>query len=322
MLQHWFFVLLAFWRLVTSFLRAHWHLRFKIKIEGKELMSRKEISRMQHYFLGTTFLSTVFSCLIGRRRSSNELYLYANLSALASFFDDMVDAQRKQLSLHIMVPEDPISFGQMVDKRGLAQRLLDRVLQKLPSRNKSSFQENMQRVYAAEIGGQYSGKNLNINEIITNTMEKGSYAVLLFRAVLEPLPGRAERLALLEFGGLVQLSDDIFDIWFDQAAGTETAAVLYVGNGNLAALVQLFEAQVVRTRQAFKKMPISGWRCHNALALVHVLTSITRVCLRRYQQLAATHIEIPFSDRKKMVVDMAGFTNQLLAARLLFFKHF
>ena len=324
MLVYWYFVLLALLRLIISFIRARWHLRFKlmrdINLDGKELFSEKELSRVQHYFLGTSYLSTVFCCLIGRRRSSKELYLFSNLSALASFFDDLVDIRSKQSIAPNEKPEDPVSFGRLMDHRGLSQQLLNKTLHKLPSGNLSDFKVCMERVYAAEMDLKFSSDNLVINNIIKNTMEKGANSVLLFRFILEPRPGREERQAILEFGSLVQLSDDIFDVWFDQRAGAVTAATFYVANGNLDALVQLFEAQIARTQQAFQEIPISKWRIKGALSLVYFLIAITRVCLRRYQEAGARHGAMPILDRKKMVVDMSGLANQLLAARLLFFN--
>lgn len=325
MLRHWFFLTIALSRLLSAFSKALWRFRFDLDrllvLPEKAQLSPTEIRRLRHYYLGTQYLSVLFCSLRGQEKNEQEQQLFFELSALAAFFDDLVDAQRGIFAAqNSSTPENPITFGQIADERKLAIHFFQNVLQRLPKDNLPMFQENLQRVYAVEIRGQQWAHGTEMSNIKKITAEKGGCAVLMFRCLLQPLPAATEHKALLEFGYLIQLSDDIFDLWFDRQENVTTLATLLAESGSLGALEGIFEAQLALTKQAFFEIPVSKFRIRAALAGVHALTAITRTCLLRYKQLTENHSELPCTSRQMMVVDMEKCSNRWLALRFLLFS--
>jgi len=175
----------------------------------------------------------------------------------------------------------------------------------------------------AELGnaewGMRNGELGNVElkgEIMRITAEKGGCSVLLFRSLLDNPISAPEEKALYLFGALIQLCDDIFDLWFDVQAGTVTAASTCATAGNIQALNELFETQVNACKTAIQKLP----RPHLAWAMIFFLVAITRVCLQHYADLERQFGKIPLADRKLLVVDMERWTNRLRAAAALLLR--
>lgn len=323
MLRHWFFIAIALFRLLRAFAKALWDFRFGLNqllaLPEQARLSPVEIRRLRHYHLGTQFLSFLFCSILGRRKNGREQQLFFELSALAAFFDDLVDAQREMFETsNTPAPDNPVAFGQMADERNLSLHFYQNVLQGLPKENLPMFQEHLHRIYAVEMAGQQRKQDMDMNSISKITAEKGGSAVLLFRCLLQPLPSVQEQKALMAFGYLIQLSDDIFDLWFDRQEKTVTMATLLAESSRVGELAQCFEGQLTRTKQAFREIPVPAWRIHIALAGVHALTAITRTCLQRYATLEKKEGGLPFENRQKMVVDMEKYSNKMRALGFLF----
>lgn len=315
-LAHLFFIALAFLWLSNIFFFSIVYYRRKgekaLEIPGHFTLSNRERKRFKHYFYGTTFLSGIFCALRGQFRNARERWLFVNSSALGFSFDDLSDRIESQGFNFQNIRQ----YGQGTPGRELAQHFFDNVKSNLPPNDFDEFQHYVKRVFEVETGGRQRGNRpLPLSELKKITAEKGGYSVLMFRRLLEAPINPQEQKAWLEFGHLIQLCDDIFDIWFDFRDGIHTAAVVLVSAQKIGELAEYFENQVRICRQIFFESGFSKWKTRVAWASVYFLVGITRVCLKHYQELSNTHGEIPVEDRNLMVVDMEKWKNRIAAAR-------
>jgi len=335
---------------------------------------RVSTKRLRHYFFGTMFLGAIFSRLRGRALEALEMQRFANLAALAGYFDDLVDAapppapppegrgdvtcpiSTKQESNHsessvsrlpsprgsssfaASIASDsessvsrlpsprgegpgvgPEAYGLQADPSGLALHLLHRAYADVPHVHAKAFREHLQRVFRIETEGhQRAPKPPPTDEIARLTAEKGGFSVLLFRCLLSGELSDAERRALFEFGHLVQLCDDIFDLWFDRRNRTATLATSWAEHGALDRLEACFEQQVATVEAVFCKIQISAGQRESALQTAYFLVAVTRVCLRHYRCLQKKHGTLPLDNRRAMVVDMARWKSRLRVVAELF----
>jgi hypothetical protein len=349
-LRHFYRLLRATVWLALAFARASWYFKNRalrdLALPHPESLTSKEKRRLKHYFYGTTYLSSIFCILRGRTRSRREKHLFTNLAALAYFFDDLVDAFREKDDSGILWLDNPERYGQTADPRGLALHFLHNIYRELPPGDLAQFKEFMHRVFNVETR-EIGNWKLEIADLEKITAEKGGYSVLLFRRVLENPLSAQEQEALFQFGYLVQLCDDIFDLWHDRQAGTTTLATFFAEKNDVAGLRQVFEKQVVAVKSAFAALastppptpPLKGRRglehtatlsrtplpfrggvgggVETALTAIHFLVAITCVCLRHYEDLQKKHGTLPLDDRAAMVVDMEKWGNRVRAAREL-----
>jgi hypothetical protein len=317
---HWFYLLRSAVWLNFGFLHAVWYFANKVlsdlEIPNTRSLSSKALRRLQHYYYGTTYLSIIFCALRGRPRQFVEKRLFTNLAALAYFFDDLVDETRRKGIADEAWFEAPEAYGQATDESGLALHFLQNVLRDLPPHHVEQFRAFMHRVFEVETQGRQQGDHqLTVAELEQITAQKGGYSVLMFRRMLaHDLPATEEE-ALFQFGCLIQLCDDIYDLWFDLQDGISTLATHYLqdNNSDVDSLNQRFEAQVQRTQAAFRKAPYNKLRIGTSLRVVHAIVVITRVCLRHYAKLRQQKGQLPLQDRRQMVVDMEQWPNRLRA---------
>lgn len=309
-LRHCLHLLLATLRLAAAFAQAEWHWRYRMMrdlgLRDPSLLTAKEIRRIRHYTYGTTYLAVLFCLRTGRRRIARERYLFSNLAALACFFDDLVDAFRGQNGADWTLPDTPEAYGHAADPRGLSLLFLKNVCENLPPERLPEFRNLMQRVFRVEAAGQQrdAANFLKISDLEKITAEKGGCSVLLFRCLLVEPISKNEQGFWQEFGLLIQLCDDIFDLWHDRQAGTATLATFFAEQNDVRGLMEMFERQVRTVAQ--KSDRIRGE--------IHFLLAITRVCLRHYAELLETHGNLPLDDRRRMVVDMERWQNRWRAA--------
>ena len=323
-MRHVFYLTRATAWLVLAFARASWYFKYRalqtLALPHPESLSSKEKRRLKHYYYGTTYLSIVFCSLRGRTRTRQEKRLFTNLAALAYFFDDLVDTFREQDNSGILWQDNPEKYGHTADERGLALHFLNNIYRELPATDLKEFQSFMYRVFNVETSGrqqQDPGITLKSEDLKNITAEKGGYSVLLFRRVLRQPLDAEERNALYQFGFLIQLSDDIFDLWFDKNEGIATLATAMAQHGDLKHLSQLFEQQVLLTRRAFRSTRYPSANIETSLRVVHFIVSITRVCLNAYSDLQKKHGTLPLDQRQLMVIDMERWHNRIQSAVLL-----
>lgn len=300
-------MILAALHLALIFCRAAW-----LRARGLHLqiVPAWQKGRFYHYFFGTSYLAAVFTALLQRDRSRRERFLFVRMAALAAFFDDLDEAPSAGDNL------EKFSLG----VEGHARALLATIRARLTLEQTPVFEWELNRVFEAEARAFPTDPA----GILTRTGEKGGHSVLLFRALLAPSPGAEEQAILFEFGRLVQLCDDIFDVWFDlhQSDGEPTVAVYFLGKNDVTGLIQVFENQVAKTQNLFLQSGFRGKK--TAWAAVFFLVAVTRVALRHYQKLRLRHGALPLHDRAAMVVDMGRWANRLRVvqalARSVFFE--
>jgi hypothetical protein len=313
MLRHWYYLLHATVWLTLTFARAAWHFRRRalaaLELPPSMTLSSRERRRWQHYFYGTTYLGVIFCSLRGRRRSGRERRAFTRLAALAYFFDDLVDTVPAARAY------DWEAYGRAEDERGLALHFLHGVYRTLPPADLDEFKRYLGRVFAIEAEGrQRDRRELDLPELEALTRAKGGYSALLFRRALAHPLSPAEQAAVAEFGYLIQLCDDVFDVWFDVGAGTVTAATKLLAAGEIGALRALFERQVAATRAAVLATPFARPRRETCWRVMYFLVALTRVCLQHYEKLRQKHGTLPLADRHAMVVDMERWDNRVRAA--------
>lgn len=308
--------------LLLAFVQAAWFFRFRalqvLALPHPDALRPAERRRLQHYLYGTTYLSVILCTLRGYPRHRREKRLFTNLAALAYFFDDLVDSFRGHDDTGVLWQDNPEAYGQAADERGLALHFLHHLYREIPSGDLKQFKDFMHRVFNTETAGrQMDSQPLSITDLAHITAEKGGYSVLLFRRVLATPLSVAEQTALYQFGYLIQLCDDIFDIWHDRQAGVRTLATVFLEQNQVEALATLFERQAWKVRTLLRQL---SPQMHGRLswASVYYLVTITRLCLRHYGNLQKTQGSLPLDDRSSMVVDMGRWYYRWRAIRQFF----
>lgn len=309
-----YYILRGIYALALGFWRAHRYFKQKelraLSLPADVELSTAEEKRIKHYFWGTSFLSIVFCTLRGYKRTPDEFTQYMNLAALTALFDDLVDEFRKKNGSNVQ--NDTLeNYCSVADSRGLILYLLKNNTDKLPPQYYAEFRGYIDKIFHIEVEGQQSSdKNKTFEDIKNTTRNKGGFSVLLYRRIQSPDLNEAERTALFEFGYLVQLCDDILDVYFDIQDDVMTMPRFLLSEKRVDDLADLLEKQVEMTRLYLDKMPYRHSRIQVVYHILLLFVAIARLGIDNQRFLLEKYGDLRLASRRELVLDMALWRNR------------
>lgn len=251
---------------VPMIVQAFSHLR------GSEV-SDAERERMLLYFI----CSTTFDDFTDRGElSERELY---NIAYAPESFVAQRTEERIFLHAHLLLNgfvKEKAAYGDAT--RGLFQAQIDSSLQA----NAAITDADLHRV----------------------TIGKGSYAVLLCSFYLDEEVSAVEKQCWFQLGGIIQLTNDLFDIWKDLQTGFQT---LPVRMRDAFAFHEFFTGMVNNLEATIDALPASFERKQQFMLDMMAICSFGEFAICRLQAVQQNDAQLPdFSDlpRKTFIVDM------------------
>ncbi len=168
---------------------------------------------------------------------------------------------------------------------------------------------------------EQANKRLTQKELEDLTFGKGGNIVLLgmLASVPELVATEIGHAAFYHVGTVIQLVDDIFDVWKDREEGQQTLATNFTDIGEL---VNLFDKTVNETNRLLGQLPLPKNRIDTFLFEIKAFTSLGRVALAQLMELqkkSGGRFELNNFTRRELVTDMDIWGNRLLYLRLVLF---
>jgi len=137
-------------------------------------------------------------------------------------FDDFIDNKELSAAELEMISFSPEQF----QPKRIEERLFQHCHLALRSyvRDRDKYNETARGLFRAQVdSAKQSGTALIAEEALLRiTLEKGGYAVLLCASYLLHDASEAERSCWYRIGGIIQLTNDLFDIWKDLQDNVQT----------------------------------------------------------------------------------------------------
>ncbi|MFM2268632.1 MAG: hypothetical protein RL757_2073 [Bacteroidota bacterium] len=315
-----FYRLRAAFRLMKTLLRIDMDWRKRgvqaLQLPTNMQLNAAEKKRIRYYFLLAGFAQAVYCHMRGQKPTPKEQLLWQNFAALTAFFDDLADSfAQKNDTKNLKEIEN---FGKIADQRGIANFLYDKVKTNIKPQKLSEFEQLAQQIFELEAAGNQLNTNLSLQKITQLTQQKGGWSTLIFRQLLQHDWKENEREAIFEFGYLVQLCDDITDVWSDVNENITTLPVVLLRQNKVSDLKILFENQVIKTENCFLLLDYKPQNLKTAFQMTIFLVNIARLAMLNYEKLIQKYGAIPFQSRKEMVLDMEKFGNRIKFIQLFF----
>lgn len=288
-----------------GFLRTH----LPIALNGlvpdfNQAFTAAHVKRITKYWqLGLNLVCGNLYDLTGKKLSADEHKRIVLLSVFGPLFDDLFDDKilnHEQITSLVSKPETYIAAN---DTDRLVVKLYLEILRNLPK--KALFIEQLQAVAHWQ---QESLKQLNENiteeALYQITYNKSYYAVLLYCAVLNEYPNEELRGMLFPIAGLMQLTNDAFDVYKDVNNGVYTLPILY---RNFEKLQQHFMNEVARINNTLWKLPSTKKAKQNYAITIHSLHAMGWMALEQLKQETTgipTVADLRTLSRKVLVCDM------------------
>ncbi len=257
-------------------------------------------TRLRLYAFVNEILMNWVSTLRGTSWSHNERKACQSLTTLIPFYDDQFDHREQYFSWQSLLEnqkeDDP---GPII----ICKFLLAEIIVQIP--NRDDFFHILDRIHAAQRSSlDQLGTKMNRQDLEQITWEKGGSSMLLFRGLWKHPPRPGEQEAWFCLGGLLQLCNDIFDIYRDLQAGISTLATI---RRDVRELRQYFTAQIGHMTRAFMELDYPPANKRGLLRKVMFVCGRVFVCLDQLARAQADHggrLDVEKLDRAHLVCDM------------------
>ena len=194
-------------------------------------------------------LGESFCILRGRRMSSEERIAITYLGGLTGLFDDFFDKKDMPESYIRNLIENPDKLSGNNSNERLIIKFYRKALE-------HSADANLVKHYSLKVhDAQILSKKqicpeIERDEIARITLLKGGISVLFYRSIFSEYMSEEEKMMLYKLGGVMQLENDIFDVYKDYKDGIRTLVTIEKSIDNLRkTYVSLAEEIATLTRE-------------------------------------------------------------------------
>lgn len=268
---------------------------------------------MRYYAWGVpVFLGTFFSIINSKSISQTEHYILSLLGAITGLADDFFDKSKTDKHTIEQLFLEPEKIKGANKNQELFLMLYINALQK--SKNSHNIKLKMKDVFDAQLKSQrQESQNINIKELEEICYSKGASSVLFFRASLSKdlIPNEVQ--ALEKLGALIQLGNDIFDVYKDHKAGIKTTATSQSATQQHKQYQQWEKSFI----QSIKDLNISQKQKIKGLNFILFGFSRVHVCLEQFKKLEKKHkhFNIEKYNRSQLICDMEKPINILKSVK-------
>lgn len=276
-----------------------------------------DIDKINHYYglAVPAILGEAFCRLHGKHMNETERWAATCQGAMTGLFDDFFDKQylSDEAVKALLVSNHHASHIKSNEK--LFNLFYSKVLQCSPG--PEQVRQTLTEVYEAQVlSKKQTSQILTEAEITAITLLKGGTSLLFYRSVFLPAITDKEKKLHYELGGIMQLCNDIFDVYKDREANIQT---LITTATHILPVRKLF---LEKLAVCFESAQQQGLIKKNVLQFLSLLSlgifSRALVCLdqlRENETFTGHQFKVNAYSRKQLICDMDTGRNKLISAR-------
>ncbi|WP_298739236.1 class 1 isoprenoid biosynthesis enzyme [uncultured Chitinophaga sp.] len=248
--------------------------------------------------------------LSGRQLNAAEQHRILLLSIFGPLYDDLFDdsiLSHEQIAAFTLHPAQhtPASFEEYVVKKIYLQ-----LLELSP--NSKKVTEHLYQVFLWQKESlKQMSPDVSQEELYEITYKKSYYSILLFYSILDHYPNDALLEMIYPMAGLLQLTNDAFDVYKDVHSGIYTIPNLY---RNFDHLQQHFMNEVALFNQRLMQLPFVQQAKDYYSITIHALHAMGWIAMEQLRE-NTRHInsveELATLSRQSLVCDMDHLRQQL-----------
>jgi lipoprotein signal peptidase len=281
----------------------------KIKaIENKvqESFSKEYHKRFRLYTIIATIFISWLETLRNQRLTYQQQQTAILFCGLTPLFDDLFDEYHYSSTEINQLSQKKLQRGTLIEK--ICIGLFEEIEQ---INGHLAWTDLWQKVIDYQVVSQKQlDKNITKSEIIDITFGKGGYSLLLYlEAILHNDYTKEEANAVFQMGAVIQLTNDIFDIFKDRNEGIATLATT---ENNIFDLREYYDIEVQKNINQFQTLPFPSRNINDFLLQYRLIISRGWVALDQLQELQTednNRFILEKYTRKQLICDMELWKN-------------
>ena len=284
-------------------------------ISNDGTLDNKDFKKIRHYYgFGVpAIVGENFCTLRGIKMLPAERMASTYQGALTGLYDDFFDKSNLSREQIIKMMHEPGSYRVKTSLEKLFINFLLKVHENTPDLN--LLNTAFDNVFEAQTGSlSQQDKAMSTDELIDVTIKKGGYSLLFYRSVFEHPMSNDERAAIYEIGGLMQLANDIFDVYEDSRQDIDTVITC---SKHIQFVREIYEKQFQQAVKAVKRLDYPKNQVRRFLFKLSLGISRCHVCLDQLESVERSHggvFEPGQLTRTELVCDMEKWRNKFRSA--------
>lgn len=279
-------------------------------------LGENDINKINQYYgmAVPAILGEAFCALRGKAMSDEERWASTCQGSMTGLFDDFFDKDYLQDELI----EKMISANDPDQNKRSNQKLFDvfyrQALKYVPG--EKLMKESLKEVYKAQVESKKQVRgNLSTRELTDVTFYKGGTSLLFYRTAFSPAATGEESKLIYGLGGLMQLANDIFDVFKDREANIQT---LVTATKQIAPIRELFSNGLSKYYKDAMSLGLPKKNIHRFMDILSIgIFSRCFVCLYQLEQnekLTGNEFLVTKYSRQQLICDMDKRSNLLRSA--------
>lgn len=269
-------------------------------------LDESDFKKITHYYglAVPAILGEAFCALHSTKMTAQQRTASTCQGAMTGLFDDFFDKQNLSEEALKKFIENPITITGSTSNEKLFLHFYNEALNNCPS--KKIMLTQLYKVYDAQVESkQQSAEGLSQQQIQNITIKKGGESLLFYRTAFEFELTNAEEIMLFKLGGVMQLANDIFDVYKDSKGGIYT---LMTTAKQVKYVRKLFIELLNDAQVAAYATNLPSKNIHRFLQIISVgIFSRVFVCLNHLEKAEQTSNEVfthTAYTRRQLICDM------------------
>lgn len=283
---------------------------------SKPTLKKYDLFRIKDYSLRLyAICGGIHRYLSDKKLTQTERIRLTLLGAFSPIYDDFIDATKENIvNLKIFV-KNPFYYIPI----NLKEKAGQEILKKLFAYNKHRLKDIYPHIYKTHLAQLRSKKQKNNtpsnNELEKITYAKGGYSILLSRYMIDTELIDNEYEMWYNLGALLQLLDDIFDIFNDISNNIHTLANTTDG---IASLEKYLDSSFNSYMNVLKKLNYSNKGKSKVIYLVYLLFTAGKTMIYQLKRLTKDNKEIDFTkySARELRLNNWSFSNIIYILKL------
>lgn len=284
----------------------------KSKTTNDKSLSEKDYKKITDYYglAVPAVLGESFCILRGKELSTEERIALTYLGGLTGLFDDFFD-EKNMTEEHILnLIQYPEDNNATTSHEKLFITFYEKALKN--AADADLVKDYFIKVFDAQVLSKKQVlSEITQDEIESITFQKGGISLLFYRCALSQLMSKEEEKLLYKLGGLMQLENDIFDIYKDHQGGIKT---LVTTETKIQDLQQTYQSLI---EEIFNIVLQTNYPVKSKKRFLRIISMIIcrgNVCLdmlKKKEELTDNIFVIDKYSRKDLICDMEKPANIL-----------
>ena len=280
----------------------------ELKFDGK--FDQKTLEKVvKRYSIQQHFINDSFSSLYGRNNNANEKERNLLYFIMVSVYDDFFDDKTLTLEQIDSIFYHPEAFAPQTFFEKVFIYTHTRLLNDVA--DKAQYFKDFEGLHIAQKDSLEQFNPLVSDEaLLSITTRKGGYCLLMCRHYLDtPYLAEADT-TWYALGGVIQLTNDLYDIYKDMQEGIITLAIRAK---QYEAIFALYHKHAQALNESIRQLPVKSKRKSDLSIILNVIAAFGYVALDNLARLQGNNASLPAFEtlaRKELIIDMEKNTNR------------